>query len=465
MLTFLFTDVTGYMSESEELTSGMVGKQVQILVDEGWQNLSKTYVFRAGEVCRTADGTDPITTIPEEVLAQPFQKLYVGVYCTDAEGKLVIPTVMAEGPLIRYGADPTEDPAGTELPVWKKLQAQIGNPADLETANKSSLVAAINELCFKSSLSSGGLSKEAAALLIQILRAAVYTSNQTVNIANLELKLTASSAGQVAPTLPSEPENPEVTLTHISAAYSGGSVPVGTPVQNLTGIEVVAFYSDGSLEPVTGYTLSGTIAEGSNSVTVSYSGMDATFTVTGIPEPAEEPEGPKLLHYWDYTQSLTDSVGGAEMVCSGATRDENGLHISSGTDRAYTMVDILEKTVEIEFGPVSSGFTGHGRAVTLGAAADISATSYSCGLVWHSTGCWAWYNGSWHDSTNSNKDALSNATVKMTFNKTTETDVLMNGDTLVTYSPNNAYKFLGFGSDKTAFFSMTVKKLKIYEGV
>lgn len=76
----------------------------------------------------------------------------------------------------------------------------------------------------------------------------------------------------------------EVTLSSISATYSGGDVAVGTALTDLTGIVVTATYSDGSTETVTDYTLSGTIAEGSNTVTVSYGGKTANFTVTGVAE-------------------------------------------------------------------------------------------------------------------------------------------------------------------------------------
>lgn len=75
---------------------------------------------------------------------------------------------------------------------------------------------------------------------------------------------------------------PEKTLTSISATYSGGDVAVGTAVTDLTGIVVTAHYSDGTSATVTGYTLSGTIAEGSNNITVTYGGMTTTFTVTGV---------------------------------------------------------------------------------------------------------------------------------------------------------------------------------------
>lgn len=86
------------------------------------------------------------------------------------------------------------------------------------------------------------------------------------------------------PDVPDIPDEPEVTLSSISATYTGGNVAVGTAVTALTGITVTAHYSDGSTEPVTGYTLSGEIVEGSNTITVSYGGKTTTFTVTGESE-------------------------------------------------------------------------------------------------------------------------------------------------------------------------------------
>lgn len=83
----------------------------------------------------------------------------------------------------------------------------------------------------------------------------------------------------------------EVTLTSISATYSGGDVAVGTAVTDLTGIVITAHYSDGTSATVTGYTLSGTIAEGENTITVTYQGKSTTFTVNGIAEPTVENNG------------------------------------------------------------------------------------------------------------------------------------------------------------------------------
>lgn len=73
----------------------------------------------------------------------------------------------------------------------------------------------------------------------------------------------------------------EVTLSSISAVYTGGAVPAGTTLSQLTGIVVTAMYSDGSTGTVTGYTLSGNLTAGkTNTITVTYQGKTATFEVT-----------------------------------------------------------------------------------------------------------------------------------------------------------------------------------------
>lgn len=74
---------------------------------------------------------------------------------------------------------------------------------------------------------------------------------------------------------------PEKILIGISAAYSGGPVPAGTALEELVGVAVTAHYGDGSAEAVTDYILSGVIAEGDNTIVVSYGGMTATFVVVG----------------------------------------------------------------------------------------------------------------------------------------------------------------------------------------
>lgn len=71
------------------------------------------------------------------------------------------------------------------------------------------------------------------------------------------------------------------TLTGITAAYSGGTVAAGTTLDQLTGITVIATYSDGTTGAVTGYALSGDLTAGqTNTVTVTYQDKTTTFEVT-----------------------------------------------------------------------------------------------------------------------------------------------------------------------------------------
>lgn len=68
------------------------------------------------------------------------------------------------------------------------LDAIIGKLSDLNTAQKDSLVEAINEAA------QGGMSVAAKNLLLTILRAAFYSSDQTSNIDALEVVLASSGS-------------------------------------------------------------------------------------------------------------------------------------------------------------------------------------------------------------------------------------------------------------------------------
>lgn len=78
----------------------------------------------------------------------------------------------------------------------------------------------------------------------------------------------------------------DLSVSGIIAEYTGGTVEAGTTLDQLTGITVTASYTapgyTGSVTKiVSGYTLSGTLTAGQdNTVTVTYQGKTATFTVT-----------------------------------------------------------------------------------------------------------------------------------------------------------------------------------------
>lgn len=192
----------------------------------------------------------------------------------------------------------------------------------------------------------------------------------------------------VVPDEPDEPDEPEKTLTSIFATYSGGNVAVGTAVTALTGIVVTAHYSDGSSEPVTGYTLSGTIAEGSNTITVTYESKTATFTVTGVAESGDDNVGDDtrtLLYNWDFTQSMTDTVSGAVATTSG-TQNEKGVNFDA--ENQYILLldngDIRNKAVEID---VSNGMlehhgSQHTRLFSVAATLDTAGSGTATAFIW-----------------------------------------------------------------------------------
>lgn len=136
--------------EKKLITAGMVGAQVQLdYADPQWDSLRKTVVFYGAAVRDViTDGT--LVTVPAEVIAKPNVHLTVGVYGVDAEGCVVIPTLLADLGPVRAGANPSGDPSADEtLPVWAQLQAMIGNLEDLDTTAKKNLVAAVNEALAK----------------------------------------------------------------------------------------------------------------------------------------------------------------------------------------------------------------------------------------------------------------------------------------------------------------------------
>lgn len=104
------------------LTSGTAGVQVRFRFSSEWDQLTKTAVFRAGNVTRDVVKVDETVTIPHECLAASGVCLQIGVYGTNSDQKVIIPTVWARTNLIRPGVDPSGDP-GTDpsLPVWAAL--------------------------------------------------------------------------------------------------------------------------------------------------------------------------------------------------------------------------------------------------------------------------------------------------------------------------------------------------------
>lgn len=117
------------------------------LATPDWDGLSVTAVFADGAVSKDVLGitAGEAVPVPHECMATAGRTVSVALYGTDSSG-VVLNTNYARLFRTGAGADPAGDTsADPTLPVWAQIQGQIGDLDELDTEDKSSLVAAINE--------------------------------------------------------------------------------------------------------------------------------------------------------------------------------------------------------------------------------------------------------------------------------------------------------------------------------
>ncbi len=108
------------------LTAGTVGLPVEITFDEAWEDLEKTAVFRANGKTLDSIHIQSRTVVPWELLTAPGCRFYVGIYGTNSDGSLQIPTIWGDLGVIQPGADPAGDESAIPgLPVWQQLSNQV----------------------------------------------------------------------------------------------------------------------------------------------------------------------------------------------------------------------------------------------------------------------------------------------------------------------------------------------------
>lgn len=132
---------------AELLTSGSVNvNTVSIEFSADWEGLSRVAVFASSttQISIALDSTNQCM-IPWECLVAPNLNLRVGVYGMQGT-TIVLPTIWASLGVIRPGVTTGAEPSPPTPDAYQKVLAEIGNLADLATENKSSLVAAINEV-------------------------------------------------------------------------------------------------------------------------------------------------------------------------------------------------------------------------------------------------------------------------------------------------------------------------------
>ena len=125
-------EVTGNIARVIErpakITSGIRGLPVEFTFDSQWEGLTKTAVFRAGEITKTVIDPKAGDTVPWEVLEKPCVWLSIGVYGENKDGSVVIPTTWANVCPIHVGVDPDGDPSTTPTPsIWQDMMNYIAS--------------------------------------------------------------------------------------------------------------------------------------------------------------------------------------------------------------------------------------------------------------------------------------------------------------------------------------------------
>ena len=429
MLTFSFTGVDGSMTECETLTSGMVGKQVQLQFDPSWDSLSKTVVFRAADVNRVViNPGSNLVVIPEAVLARPFGKLFVGVYGTDASGTVVIPTIMAEGPMIRYGADPIEDETAKELPVWENLQNQIGDLSDLQTQEKDSLTGAVNELHGQETALETDVAQlqETVSYLGEPMLLATADKTSLVGAINEiheQEHALSDQMEQVQDVLPKignpyllKTQNKSTLVSAINEIHQEESAladqmeqvqdvlpHIGNPSQletrNKSTLVGAVNEIHGQLQELSQAGLGFTAASAQLLIDILSKGLytepqaDAIADLAiqlGVTAPQQEADP---ILYWDFrTGSLTDLVKGiTASTATSVTLDDDGAHLPS--NNSYIMfpagldgASLAGHTLEVKFGPMALNTQASSLRLVCTCLGTQPASS---GISWTSSDCWS----------------------------------------------------------------------------
>lgn len=148
------------------------------------------------------------------------------------------------------------------------VKSDIGDLSELETEDKSSLVGAINEARGTGG-SGSGLTEDVKVALLNCFDHVTWDDDDPTGRSYIDAL--------------EEALYPPANLVSISAVYSGSTVYTTDTLDSLkTDLVVTAQYDDSTTETVTTYTLSGTLAEGTSTITVAYGGKTTTFTVTVV---------------------------------------------------------------------------------------------------------------------------------------------------------------------------------------
>ena len=105
---------------------GIIGAVVKLSFSAEWEGLTKTAVFRAGEVTKDVADIQDAVVIPAECTREEGELLQLGIYGVDAQGTVAIPTLWASIGRITEAADPSGDETtDPSLPVWAQVLEMV----------------------------------------------------------------------------------------------------------------------------------------------------------------------------------------------------------------------------------------------------------------------------------------------------------------------------------------------------
>lgn len=109
-----------------KIPKGVVGAKVEIeYADDSWLGLNRTVVFQS-TVTKDIINAGTVVTVPPEVVADTGATLFMGIFGTDADNIVAIPTAWVALGVIQGATDPSGDTStDPTLPVWAQMERRF----------------------------------------------------------------------------------------------------------------------------------------------------------------------------------------------------------------------------------------------------------------------------------------------------------------------------------------------------
>ena len=138
------------VTNKELLTTGSAGIQVQFTLSEDWAGLAKVAVFRQGDEGEKVDcvlDSDLTCVVPPEVLTTADEVVFIGVYGSNGQGTIIIPTIWASAGVVRPGTEPNTPAAAEPTPeIWAQILSVAQDAEETADAAMSYVEAGLQDL-------------------------------------------------------------------------------------------------------------------------------------------------------------------------------------------------------------------------------------------------------------------------------------------------------------------------------